>query len=376
MDKMQAGLQEIFNFEHGISTTREIPFGPYRIHIEKNPAMDEAFVRGVRTTYSTEIDECGEIQNIVTTLPANPGSWSPTATVEEHQGLGLSSVLFPDIPVLNGAYDLALILSFLTGRHVVVGNDAKPFLPLTPAQSVVSGNYFYHPNINWSALAGLSELGVGEAMDAACTAMTNSNLLIKMSLGASALDRLVSGWHNKSGGSRFTKEVKLRVKDASKAFEKHLIEAGEDPAIVQDLLARIPNLGNDSALAKLKNFLCTFEMYPIDASEEIFSRLKLFNIQRNAVAHSASVRFDSAEKFEDALRVAGAISVLILTICRVYVSKYLLSIDDKYGIDIAQQAVRTFFEKGTFNEQAVFTEDYDSYMQRVADRWVASGGLE
>ena len=101
MDEIPIGLQDIFNFEHGISTTREITFGPYRIHIDKNPARDEAFVRGVKTTYSTEIDECGEIQNIVTTSPASPGSWSPTAAVEEHQSLGLASVLFPDIPVMK-----------------------------------------------------------------------------------------------------------------------------------------------------------------------------------------------------------------------------------------------------------------------------------
>jgi hypothetical protein len=68
--------------------------------------------------------------------------------------------------------------------------------------------------------------------------------------------------------------------------------------------------------------------------------------------------------------IAGAISVRILMICRTYIAKYVLNINDgKNGIEGELKAVCASFETGLFRGHDVFTESYDSYLERNEADW-------
>jgi hypothetical protein len=72
--------------------------------------------------------------------------------------------------------------------------------------------------------------------------------------------------------------------------------------------------------------------------------------------------------------IAGAISVLILMICRTYIARYVLNINDgKNGIEGDLKAVCAFFETGLFRGHDVFTESCDSYLERIEADWTNTG---
>ena len=57
-------------------------------------------------------------------------------------------------------------------------------------------------------------------------------------------------------------------------------------------------------------------------------------------------------------------------ICRVYVAKFLLRIDDgKHGVDGDLATVITFFETGKFRGHDVFGESFETYLRRVEENW-------
>lgn len=140
-------------------------------------------------------------------------------------------------------------------------------------------------------------------------------------------------------------------------------------------MPRLSNVANESALAKLSAFLKAGSMYPENPDEKTRERLKWLNILRNSVAHSGSIRLDIAESPEASLRVASAVALLLQDICRVYIAKYLLKIQD-LGVDNAQQAVITFFLSGIYKGQNILTEDHNTYQQRLIDHFEEFGNID
>ncbi|WP_283184429.1 hypothetical protein [Pseudomonas svalbardensis] len=374
MSSRQTGFREIFNFEHHLTSEGDFAIGPYRISVGKELVGGD-FARSDRLVFGGAFDSSG-FKNTVSEEPSNTGTWSITAVVAEHEGLNAPSVLLPGNPWANGAYDLSLILSFLSGRHVRVGNNTEPYLPVSPGQSITSKNFFRtHPAIDWALLPAVREAGGGEAMDAVILAMTNSNVGVKIAMGSAALDGLITRWHSTLDTNRYTKDVKSKVKAAAQAFKSHLEEAGVSEELINDMMARLLNVANESALSKLTAFLTVSGMYPATPDAEASKRLKWLNVLRNSIAHSGSIRLDIADSPDASFRVAGAVALLLQDISRVYVAKYLLNISDT-GVDEAQQAVMTFFLKGTFNGQNILTEDYDTYRQRLIDHFEEHGNLD
>lgn len=374
MSVEQTGFREIFNFEHHLTSEGGFVIGPYRITVSKE-LIGGDFARSSRLVFGGSYDSSG-FRNTVTEEPSSSGAWSVTAAVVEHAGLDQASLLLPDNPWVNGAYDLAAILSLLTGRHVLVGNSAKPYMPVTAGQAVTSKNFFRtHPVIDWALLPVLQKAGAGEAIEAVMLAMTNSNVGVKIAMGSAALDGLNTHWYSASGPNRYTKEVKTKVKAAAQAFKVHLEEAGVSQDLIDDIMPRLSNVANESALAKLAAFLKAGGMYPENPDEDTPKRLKWLNALRNSVAHSGSIRLDIAENPEASFRVAGAVALLLQDICRVYIAKYLLKIED-WGVDEVQQAVMTFFLNGTYHGQDILSEDYETYRQRLIDHYEEFGNLD
>lgn len=212
-------------------------------------------------------------------------------------------------------------------------------------------------------------------MEAVLLAMTNSNVGVKIAMGSAALDGLYTRWYSDSGSNPYTKKVKEEVKAASEKFKEHLEKAGVNQNLINDIMPRLLNVANESALAKLAAFLKAGSMYPEIPDEETLKRLKWLNVLRNSVAHSGSIRLDIAESPEASLRVAGAVALLLQDICRIYIAKYLLKIED-YGVANAQQAVMDFFRYGTYKGQDILTEDHETYQQRLIDHYEEFGSLD
>ncbi|WEE29301.1 hypothetical protein [Aeromonas hydrophila] len=370
MSVEQTGFRDIFNFEHHLTSEGSFFIGPYRITVSKE-LIGGDFARSKRLVFSDTF-----VKKTVTEEPSCSGTWSVTAVVAEHEGLDQASVLLPDNPWLNGAYDLSVILSLLSGRHTQVGNGAKPHLLVSPGYAITSKNFFRtDPEIDWALLPFLRKAGAGEAMEAVLLAMTNSNGGVKIAMGSAALDGLNTRWYSSSGSNRYTKEVKAAVKAAGQAFKVDLEKAGVNQDLINDIMPRLSNVANESALAKLAAFLTAGSMYPENPDEETLKRLKWLNILRNSVAHSGSIRLDIAESPEASLRVAGAVALLLQDICRIYIAKYLLKIED-LGVDKAQQAVMDFFLYGTYKGQNILTEDHETYQQRLIDHYEEFGNID
>ncbi|WP_146041523.1 hypothetical protein [Pseudomonas sp. DP16D-R1] len=196
----------------------------------------------------------------------------------EHEGLDQASVLLPDNPWVDGAYDLSVTLSLLTGRHVRVGNDVEPYLPVSAGLALTSNNFFRtHPVIDWSLLPALQAAGAGEAMEAVMLAMTSGNVAVKIAMGSAALDGLNTQWFSASYTNRYTEEEKAKVKAAAQAFKAHLETAGVSQDLINDIMPRLANVANESALAKLTAFLKDGGMYPENPNDKAPNRLKWLN---------------------------------------------------------------------------------------------------
>ncbi|WP_460096237.1 hypothetical protein [Pseudomonas sp. S3_C01] len=365
MDQVQSVFRSVYNFDHGITTKGEFSIGPYRICVSDGSVLKEAIPHGVREVIGGgTFTSRGFEESKVIELPAVPGKWMPTAVVEEHPSLNEPSILAPGLPGNDGAYDLSLILTLLTGKHVAVGNGAEQSLPVIPGQQLVGLNFFKCSRLDWSKVQALPVAGGGEAIYALSLAMTSTNAQIKVGMAAAALDKLVARWRKLEKTDRYSKLVRKKFNEASKTFESKLAELEIDPEIVTDIMKRLPNMLGEAALSKLRAFLERFGMFPENAPDEALTRLWWLNTIRNSVAHSASIRLDLAENVEASFRVAGSVALITELICQVYILKYLLGIEDRV-VDDAQQDVKEFFAFGTFRGQDVVTEDYEAFRLRL-----------
>lgn len=368
---------EIYNFDHGFSSPRALHFGPYTIRVcNDQHTSQDVFRSSDRRTFASTLDD-DVLKHTVTHLAATPGAWAVTAVVDDHPDLHAASVLFPQMPFMKGTDDLSLILWFLTGREVAIGANKQPQWPLCPADRLVSANYFYFPVLDWAGLSTVFTFNASDALHAICLALAAPDLLLKTSLSTGALDVLATKWYKRAKRNRYDDAVRVRCKVATEAFKQSFIEQGEAPAIADDVGSRIQGLLNDSAYAKVEAFLLHHGMITATADEATIFRVKLLNKHRNAIAHTAGILIDPRKLIETELQIAGAVSAVVLKICRVYIAKHLLGIQgDEYGVDKDEAYVREFFATGKLHGQDVFNETFKDYMRRVESQWVERGEID
>ncbi|WP_139834963.1 hypothetical protein [Pseudomonas sp. B35(2017)] len=374
MSNACTGFRKIFNFERNLKFEGSFDVGPFRIIVPEE-LIGGRFAQAKTLTFEKVLSSSGS-KHTVTERAAAAGDWNLTALVVEHAALDSPSMLMPDNPWVNGAYDLSLILSLLTGAYVAVNNESLPDFQLSPALPIVSKNFFSGSfKIDWALLPAMRAAGAGEALYALSLARDSKEGVVKLAMGSAALDGLVSRWHSTSKANRYTPEVKEHVKAALQVFEAHLIKAEVDSELIKDMMPRTTNLSSESALSKLTSFLTAFNMYPKDPDDAVVKRLRYFNALRNSVAHTGSLRLNVAGPADVTGRVAGAVAILLQHICRVYVAKYLLQISDA-EIESAQKMVWEFFVQGTLLGQDILAEDYDTYRQRLIDTYEMYGSLD
>lgn len=366
----------IFNFEHGLKTAGVIQLGPYTIRVESAEHLDEhvfASNGGLHLTHNVGVD--GGLQRQTSTLAPRIGRWTETAVIEEHADLTAQSLLFPEVNVMKGSHDVALLLWFMTGREVAIGNQTQPKFQLggTP-ERLVSTNFFYFPTINWSSLPTLATRQASDALYAVCLALTIPDLLPRICLASMALDALVSRWYKDSIKPRYTPEIRSDFTSALGAYQARLHEMGVPNELIDDVIKRIPNLLNPSALEKLRAFLLGHDMLDTNAPSKALERIRMLNTYRNTAAHQAKLPIDVSAPFDRELTIAGAVSSILLKICRVYLAKHLLEIrNDTYGIEHESKSVREFFNTGKLHGHDVFNEPYNDFARRVTEAWEERG---
>jgi hypothetical protein len=143
-----------------------------------------------------------------------------------------------------------------------------------------------------------------------------------------------------------------------------------------NIMPRLSNVCSESAIAKLQAFLLAHGMFPTCASDQASTRLALLNKHRNSVLHRATVHVVREASFEINTQIASAGAMLVEMICRVYIAKFLLRIDDgQHGIERGRKTVLTFFETGKFRGQDVFNESFETYLERLEENWVSRGQI-
>ncbi len=370
---------DVYNLDHDISSDWKFRIGSYQFEVQAGPqTRKDVFARGVSTSFQPVLDDQGNIVPTTSTKPANLGEWSVTASIDDHSDLHAASILFPNVPTLTGADDLALILTLLTGREVAIGLDAKQKYPLRPGESVVCPNFFHlHTNtIAWEKLPKIASTGASESIYTVCEAMLAGDLIAKLALGFAALENLVSQWHEQAGITAYTKDIKSKISRAKEKFKQALLDEEMPQAIVDDIIPRMGNISTESALVKLKSFLVAHGMYPSLDTPTVFGRLQSLNVVRNGFAHRCKINVKGKLPFEFETQLAGALVLLALLICRVYIAKHLLEIDDgDYGIEKERKVVLDFFLTGKYRGQDVAGELYDDYMKRLVADWMSTGEL-
>lgn len=372
-DAVAPATIDIYNFDHCITSPWSFNFGPYRIHVRPEHLDPAILAYSGGHNFSSRIE--GEaLIHTVTPIAARPGTWQPTAVIESAAELGRSSRVLPNIPHRTEREDLELVLSFLTGRAVTIGNGAAQQAWLRSGEPIVVGTFFYRPNLDWSALPTLEASGAADAMHVVCLAMTSPDLMTKFALGSAALDRLSGGWFGTDGSSLYSDDVRAKVKSAKPAIEAALRSTGLSESQIADIAPRIGNLCNDSAIAKLRAFLQAHGMFPQKEDTSAEKRLSQLNKHRNAVLHRATIHVISEASFETNAQIAGAVAHIIIMICRVYVSAHLLKIEnDTYGIEKDRETILTFFAKGHFRNQDVYGESFGQFLSRVHESWTDRG---
>jgi len=366
-------FRDVFNFDHRLTTPRKVDFGPFTIHVRKEHCENLEKL-GRAETKSYELD--GDLNPTIQVRPAVESNFVVTAQVQEISELNEPSALFPNVPTANGEFDLAVLLSFLSGRRVYIGDQYKQ-LGTRGTDRLVSPTYFYFQSNVWQFRNEVASADAAASLYNICMSLDLGDLIPSAAVANAALDAVSTWWASKTGNTKYGNGTKTKVVESIASFRKSLEERNESADVIDDICARIPGLCALSALEKLKRFLTQHGMFPAVPTKEQFDRLKTLNAIRNAVAHSGSIKPRQGESFDRTIEVAAASTRIVIHIVRVYIAKYLLQVvGDDYGVDREQEAVLRFFVAGVFNGQLIFDESYDEFMQRIDSTWMSDRKLE
>lgn len=370
---MPISFRDVFNFDHHLTTPRKIYFGPFIFHVRKEHCENLKKL-GRAETKSYELDE--ELNPTIQVKPEIGNNFAVTAQVEETAELNEPSVLFPDVPTANGEFDLAVLLSFLAGRRVYIGDQWKQ-LGTRGTDRLVSPTYFYFQSNVWQLRNAVASADAAASLYNICMSLDLGDLIASTAVANSALDAVSTWWASKTGNTKYGNDTKKKVVESIASFRKSLEEQNESADVIDDICVRIPGLCALSAVEKLKRFLTQHGMFPAVPTKEQFDRLKALNAVRNTVAHSGNIKPRKGESFDRTTQIAAASTRIVIYIVRVYIAKYVLQIvGDDHGVDKEQQAVLRFFDAGIVNGQLIFDESYDEFMQRIDSAWMSDRKLE
>lgn len=372
----------LFNFDHNSSKPRHFEVGPFKIEITEEHCRNLKKLRQNKSRVYTINDG---FKRIIIQKDGINGDTIETAVAHIQNSKIDNSMLYPEVAKCDNVNDLCVLLSFLTGRKVYLKNEIEIDHSRNYHDPVVAGHYFYRSPDVWNSLSDIIKIGFVPQFYNLTMASCTSDLFTIAAYGNSVLDEISTQWCAKNGKSSFNLNNELN------GIKKELIEElNKQPAvllaekikalkvkkvkedIVDDITARINKIKQPSAIYKLKKFLTYHDLYPAADTKEYHERLKWINVIRNKFVHSGDIPSVRGYEWSMMAEITTNITFLVIAICRYYFAHEVMKIEE-YRVRKEKEAVRKYFETGTFRGKKVFEESYEAFMERAEQEWLQYG---
>lgn len=356
----------LYNFDHGFDKPRTFRFGPYEFEVTPDHV---AALEGLPRHAQVHQQWDAEGRPVVEKSPVQSGQPGETALVRRVDPLPGTP------PYLGGAQDpdgigeLCTLLSFLTGRRVLRAEDRTAFDGMHYGERVVGGNFFWTAGVFWPDLAAVQHESLAPALWAVVQIPMTNDLIAQQCHASAALDRVVTLWHTKQRKAADpAREAKIdeAVLDAETAIRAKL---GDSP-LIADVLPRIRGLFQPSAVAKLIGYLQSMQLISDPPTAEETKRVKLLNMVRNRVLHTADIPSELHRDETRRAEIASVVRAVIADLAALRLAD-VMGLQD-WLVDYSREQVRRFFSQGEYNGFRVFQEDYGRYIDRLSQDWVTT----
>ncbi|APP85578.1 hypothetical protein BI317_16765 [Xanthomonas hortorum pv. gardneri] len=356
---------DLYNFDHGFSAPKNYRFGPYEFLItEEDVAALSQLTRNARTNFKHDESH----HPVVERADSMPGRIVKTATARMVDRL-------PHVPNQlkagvddEGFGDLALLLSFLTGRRVLVSGAMTKTESSHYGDSVVGGNYFHCNGLSWPRIDLIAEQGLGPALWAVVNGKQVRDGIGLMLYASSAFDAISTRWA-KTGISKRPCEEKEGIKAATEAIKAVLEESFENNDLVTSCKNKVASIFEVSAVVKTTEFLASIGLVDLE-SHDSKDRVALINRVRNMVVHNADIPRKLHDDERRRAEIAGAIMIITMEIACLSLAD-VACVND-YQVEISRRDLRCFFDTGVFRKQRVFEESYEQFSARMEEEWTFS----
>jgi len=371
---------ELFNFDHGQTSAKEIKIGPYAIAVsDEHCANLPLLARHSTTSFIADLDQGRQVKRDEKVA----GEFVVTAKVLA-EGDPEPSQFFPAEAGATSDYDLVLLLSFLTGRHVYLEADLGED-PRRHYEGPVVGAGFFDPfpQEAWTGRGGVATAGLSDALYCLVNANATRELIGKGAYLNASFDKVVSVWAKKAGQTKYADRASLDK--GLQAVDEWLVgvratvaekfrSVGVTEGVIDDMVARLRASSNGpSAVMKMTSYLQESGLFPNEPTEEQLKRLKGFNAVRNAIAHSGAVRWSEDLGQDVVARVAASSLAVIAEVVELALARQLGVFDHR--LIKQRENVVKFFETGIFRGHAVFKEDLEAFVERISKEWTEDGTM-
>jgi len=352
---------ELYNLDHGFNRPGSHRFGPYEFHItQADVDAQSQLTRHGRTEFTHDENH----RRVVVRTDAVPGAIVKTATVSLVGNLPHAPNLLEAGVDDAGFGDLALLLSFLTGRQVltpgmITGTESSHY-----GERVVGGNYFLCNGTAWPQVDQIAAQGLTPALWAMVNSKRVRDLIGQMLYASSAFDAISTRWA-KTGMPKRSSEAKKRINEVSRSIEAVLEESFVDRELIS-YKNKISSIFEVSAVHKTTEFLASIGLVDLE-NDEAKKRVVHINRVRNMVVHEANIPSDLHADKNRGMEIAVLITVITQEITCLRLAD-VAGVSD-HQVERSRAELRSFFDSGVFRGQRVFDETFEQFSARLEDEW-------
>lgn len=383
---------KLFNFYHGLSNAMEDRTGNFTIKVTKLHCDNILLLKRnpvVRRSLSIKVAE--NLERSVEHIDGQSGQICETAIVEIDSKDIAPSLLYPSSNKRTNIDDLALVLSFYTGRRVYLEADLHDGISQNYKTGIVDYNIFYPFKINLGGIEKIANLELENQFINLVHSYSFNDIGSLVFYTNSVLNAIYGKWfkENKKSQSQynnnnivgnlleqFVEKLKNSLLTKIKIqFINYLQKEHVSTEILSDIKAKIRNVSlSPSALNQLKSFLIDFGLYPEVDNENQRKRLKWLNTLRNRMFHSGDFPKDKNMSYDLITQASTDITFLVIAIVQYYFAKNIFEIDN-YKVIAIKKEIMQYFTEGKFRGKDVFNETDKEYLERVENAWLENGNM-
>lgn len=356
---------KLLNFDHGNKHSTSFYIGSFKIEINDQHCEN---ILHLPRNESITFGHDEYFKKVIIENPRISGGWIETAEVEVDEDKLQSSIIYPEKSSKNSIDDLCLLLSFTTGR--IVSFEGNQFLdyyrPDVHTDKMVHYGYFLRKNFCWKKLQTIKDKGISVHFHYLTMAYQANDLVAKAVYCNNILNTAYDKWYKENSVKFIEKDIQSKIRlTIGQCLQDNNIEE----TIREDILNRVNNIFQPSAIYKLKCFLKDINLYPKYDNSETHKRLKWINDIRNLMVHTGTLPKD--KKLPDSLlrEVVSNVINLVLRINQYYFGCKILELDDPY-LEYIRGLIINYFCEGKYSGMLIFDESYEEYMERAKKEWL------